>query len=297
MNAFSKIEKDKKLNLTVIGTGLIGGSMALELRKHPQIGKITGVDNNQEHLYRAKQIGLIDDYLPLKQGIIDADIVILATPVDVSIRLLPEILEVVQNQVVFDVGSTKENIIKCIDNYPKRGRFVATHPMAGTEYSGPDAAIPDLFKNKSVIFCNSKGSDEDAFILVKEIYHYLGMNIVYMDPKPHDLHAAYVSHISHITSFALSLTVLEKEKSERNILDMASGGFDSTVRLAKSSPAMWTPIFMQNAGNVVDVLNSYISVLQKFKNVILQHDAQKIHEMILKSNEIRKVLDKFQAKN
>ena len=296
MKGFPNIEKETKLNLAVIGIGLIGGSMALELRKHPQIGKITGVDKSQENLYRARQLGLIDDYLPLKQAMAESDIVILATPVDVSIRLLPEILEEVDRHVVFDVGSTKENVIKCIDNYPKRGRFVATHPMAGTEFSGPEAAIYGLFKNKSVIICNSKGSDEDALAMVKAIYNYLEMHIVYMDPKPHDLHAAYVSHISHITSFALSLTVLEKEKSERNILDMASGGVDSTVRLAKSSPDMWTPIFMQNAGNVVDVLNSYIAVLQKFKNVILEHDAHKIHDMILKSNEIRKVLDKFKPK-
>lgn len=284
------------LNVAIIGTGLIGGSMALDLRNHKKVKNIIGVDKNQEHLYRAKQLGIIDDSLPLKQAIAESDLIILATPVDTSIRLLPEILSLVDKQVVFDVGSTKENIIKCIDNYPKRGRFVASHPMAGTEYSGPDAALNNLFRNKSVMICDADGSDNDALELVKEIYEFLGMNIVYMDPKPHDLHAAYVSHISHISSFALSLTVLEKEKIEKNILDMASGGFDSTVRLAKSSPAMWTPIFMQNSGNIVDVLNSYISVLQKFKNVILEHDSSKIFEMIQQSNEIRKVLDKFQQK-
>ncbi len=284
------------LNIAIIGTGLIGGSMALDLRKHPKVKKIIGVDNNQEHLYRAKQLGIIDDSLPLKQAIAESNLIVLATPVDTSIRLLPEILAIVDKQIVFDVGSTKENIIKCIDNYPRRGRFVASHPMAGTEYSGPDAALNNLFRNKSVMICDADGSDDDALEKVKEIYGFLGMNIVYMDPKPHDLHAAYVSHISHISSFALSLTVLEKEKIEKNILDMASGGFDSTVRLAKSSPAMWTPIFMQNSGNIVDVLNSYISVLQKFKNVILEHDSSKIFEMIHQSNEIRKVLDKFQQK-
>jgi len=284
------------LNIAIIGTGLIGGSMALDLKKHTKVKKIIGVDKNQEYLYRAKQLGIIDDSLPLKQAIAESDLIILATPVDTSIRLLPEILSLVDKQVVFDVGSTKENIIKCIDNYPKRGRFVATHPMAGTEYSGPDAALNNLFRNKSVMICDADGSDKDALELVKEIYEFLGMNMVYMDPKPHDLHAAYVSHISHISSFALSLTVLEKEKIEKNILDMASGGFDSTVRLAKSSPAMWTPIFMQNSGNIVDVLNSYISVLQKFKNVILEHDSAKIFEMIQQSNDIKKVLDKFQQR-
>jgi prephenate dehydrogenase len=285
------------LNLAIIGTGLIGGSMALDLRKNNRIGKITGVDKNQENLYIAKKLGIIDDSLPLKQAIAECDIIILATPVDTSIVLLPEILSGVDKQIVFDVGSTKENIIKCIDNYQKRGRFVASHPMAGTEYSGPEAALHNLFRNKSVMICDAERSDKDALQTVIELYEFLGMNIVYMDPKPHDLHAAYVSHISHISSFALSLTVLDKEKIEKNILDMASGGFDSTVRLAKSSPAMWTPIFMQNSGNIVDVLNSYISVLQKFKNIILQHDSAQIYEMIQHSNEIRKVLDKFQKKS
>lgn len=292
-NDITLIDK-KMLNVAVIGIGLIGGSIALDLKKFPKVKKIIGVDKSQENLYKAKQLGIIDDSLPLKQAINEADLVVLATPVDTSIRLLPEILEIVDNQVVFDVGSTKENIIKCAENYPKRGRFVATHPMAGTEFSGPEAALHHLFKNKSVIICDAKSSDKDALQLIREVYEFLGMNIVEMDPKPHDLHAAYVSHISHISSFALSLTVLEKEKVEKNITDMASGGFDSTVRLAKSSPEMWTPIFIQNSGNVVDVINSYIAVLQKFKNVILANDSEKIMEMIQQSNEIKRVLDKFQ---
>ena len=291
------LDKDTMLNVAVVGIGLIGGSIALDLKNYPKVKKIIGVDRSQENLYKAKQLGIIDDSLPFKEAIKESDVIVLATPVDVSIRLLPEILELVDNQVVFDVGSTKENIIRCAENYPQRGRFVATHPMAGTEFSGPEAALRNLFRNKSVIFCNSKNSDTDAHELVKEIYMFLGMNVVEMDPKPHDLHAAYVSHISHISSFALSLTVLEKEKVEKNITDMASGGFDSTVRLAKSSPDMWTPIFMQNSGNVVDVLNSYIAVLQKFKNVILAGDSKKIKEMMIQSNEIKGVLDKIQETN
>jgi prephenate dehydrogenase len=293
-NKQKNLDKDKMINVAVIGIGLIGGSIALDLRDFSKVKKIIGVDKSQENLYKAKQLGIIDEGLPFKEAIKESDVIVLATPVDVSIRLLPEVLEVVDNQAVFDVGSTKENIIKCVENYPKRGRFVATHPMAGTEFSGPEAALRNLFRNKSVIFCDSKNSDDDAFQIVKEIYEFLGMNIVEMEPKPHDLHAAYVSHISHISSFALSLTVLEKEKVEKNITDMASGGFDSTVRLAKSSPDMWTPIFMQNAGNVVDVLNSYIAVLQKFKNVILAGDSKQIKEMMVHANEIKGVLSKIQ---
>lgn len=290
----SILNTEDMLNIAVIGIGLIGGSIALDVRDYPKVKKIYGVDKSQDNLFKAKQLGIIDEGLPLNEAIKVSDVIILATPVDVSIRLLPGILEKIENQVIFDVGSTKENIIKCVENYRKRTRFVATHPMAGTEFSGPEAALKNLFKNKPVIFCDSKNTDEDAVEIVKDIYKHIGMNIVEMEPKPHDLHAAYVSHISHISSFALSLTVLEKEKVEKNITDMASGGFDSTVRLAKSSPKMWTPIFMQNSGNVVDVLNSYISVLQKFKNVILAGDSSEIEQMILQSNEIKSVLDKIQ---
>jgi prephenate dehydrogenase len=211
-NKQKNLDKDKMINVAVIGIGLIGGSIALDLRDFSKVKKIIGVDKSQENLYKAKQLGIIDEGLPFKEAIKESDVIVLATPVDVSIRLLPEVLEVVDNQAVFDVGSTKENIIKCVENYPKRGRFVATHPMAGTEFSGPEAALRNLFRNKSVIFCDSKNSDDDAFQIVKEIYEFLGMNIVEMEPKPHDLHAAYVSHISHISSFALSLTVLEKKK-------------------------------------------------------------------------------------
>lgn len=293
----SVLNTDEMLNIAVIGIGLIGGSIALDLRENPKIKKIIGVDKSQDNLYKAKQLGIIDEGLPIKEAIKTSDVIILATPVDISIRLLPGILEDIENQVVFDVGSTKENIVKCVENYRKRSRFVATHPMAGTEFSGPEAALRNLFRNKTVIFCDSDNSDEDAVGIVREIYDFLGMKIVNMAPKPHDLHAAYVSHISHISSFALSLTVLEKEKVEKNITDMASGGFDSTVRLAKSSPKMWTPIFMQNAGNVVDVLNSYIAVLQKFKNIILAGDSQEIEQMILQSNEIKSVLEKIQETN
>jgi len=166
------LDKEKMLNVAVVGIGLIGGSIALELRGFSKIKKIIGVDKSQENLYKAKQLGIVDDGLPLKEAVKESDIIVLATPVDVSIRLLPDILELVDKQIVFDVGSTKENIIKCVENYPQRGRFVATHPMAGTEFSGPEAALRNLFRNKSVIFCNSKGSDKDAYELVKEIYEF-----------------------------------------------------------------------------------------------------------------------------
>jgi prephenate dehydrogenase len=284
------------LNIAIVGIGLIGGSMALDLKKNRRVKKIIGVDKNPDHVNMALQLGLIHEAMSLEDAIKRCNVIIVSTPVDVSIDLLPKILSLVDNHIVFDVGSTKENVVSCIKDHPKRSRFIATHPMAGTEYSGPEAALYYLFKNKTAIFCDIENSDDDVVRLAMEIYEFLGMNIVQMDPVSHDLHAAYVSHISHISSFALALTVLEKEKYEKNILTMASGGFDSTVRLAKSSPDMWTPILMQNSKNVVEVINSYVNILLDFKNSIEAKDSDKIRELILNSNEIRKVLDKFQQK-
>lgn len=284
------------LNIAVIGLGLIGGSMAIDLRKNKRVKKLIGVDSNPAHLEMALKLGLVTETKPLEEAIKNAGLIILATPVDVSVKLLPELMDLIENQVIFDVGSTKGDLIKSVNLHPKRGRYVATHPMAGTEYSGPEAAFANLFRNKSVIFCDEKHSDEDAIRLTTEIYDHLGMNIIHMDPESHDLHAAYVSHISHISSFALALTVLEKEKYEKNILAMAGGGFDSTVRLAKSSAEMWTPILMQNAQNLATVIDSYVNYMEAFKKAVLNKETETLSHLILKSNEIRKVLDKFHQK-
>jgi len=191
-----------------------------------------------------------------------------------------------------DVGSTKANILRIVKGHPKSGRYVATHPMAGTEFSGPDAAIVNLYRDKNVILCDVEKSDDDALGLVKNVYKSIGMKILYMESKAHDIHAAYVSHISHISSFALSLTVLDKEKERKNILDMASGGFESTVRLAKSAASMWMPIFMLNDENVLDVMNNYIGKLQQFRDAISNKDEGEITRLIEESNKIKKVLDR-----
>jgi prephenate dehydrogenase len=260
------------------------------------VKKIIGVDTNEEHIKLAKKLGLIHQSMALRDAVEFCQIIILATPVDVSLQLLPEILAIVDKQVVFDVGSTKGDIVHIAGKSLKRGRYVATHPMAGTEYSGPEAAISNLFKSKSVILCDTDKSDNDAFQLVSEIYTFLGMNIIQMNTKSHDLHAAYVSHISHISSFTLALTVLEKEKQEKNILAMAGGGFDSTVRLAKSSPAMWTPILLQNSDNIITVIESYIEILNAFKDSISRKDADELNKLIFQSNKITKIVDKFKNK-
>lgn len=278
------------MTVAVIGTGLIGGSMALALKDLGIAECVIGVDSDRAHIQKAIELGIIDEGAALEQAIPQADLIILAIPVHSAEEMLPKIMDQVTTQVVMDVSSTKEAIIKAIANHPKRSRFVGTHPMWGTEYSGPEAAVRGAFQGKVSVISGKEDSDADAVNLVEMIYEKLGMKILYMDAASHDLHAAYVSHISHITSFALANTVLEKEKEEDTIFAMASAGFESTVRLAKSNPAMWVQIFMQNKENILDVLNEHISQLRKFKSCLEKDNEAYLAELIDNANKIRKIL-------
>lgn len=280
----------QRKRIAIIGVGLIGGSMALQLNANGIASNIVGVDVNAGHLKKAIELGLIDEAMTLGQAIQNSDVIALAIPVDKMIEVLPAILDKVDKQVVFDMGSTKDLLIEAIRNHPKRGRFIASHPMWGTEYSGPEAAVKGAFENKAVVICNASESDKDAIDLVKAIYKKIGMHLVEMDANAHDLHAAYVSHISHITSFALANTVLEKEKEDNAIFELASGGFESTVRLAKSNPNMWVPILKQNRENVLDVLNEHITQLKKFKACLEKENYDYLLELIENANKIKRII-------
>lgn len=277
-------------NVVVIGIGLIGGSMVKDLKKlRPEI-KIIGVDANEAHVTAALNSGLIDEKGDLAV-VADADVVILSIPVDASVKLLPEILDLIADDtLVIDVGSTKQDICKAVEHHPNRRNYLAAHPIAGTEFSGPQAAINDLFKQKTNIICDV---EKTAFKLQERalsLFSDLGMRIRYMNPESHDKHIAYVSHLSHISSFMLGKTVIEKERNERDIFDMAGSGFASTVRLAKSSPEMWTPIFKQNKTNVVETLNEYINNLNQFKNLLESDDFEAIFDEMKNTNRIKDIL-------
>jgi prephenate dehydrogenase len=279
------------MTVTIIGVGLIGGSLAISMRENHLAKHIIGVDQSEQHLKKAMELGLIDEYCSLSEAIQKSTLVVIAVPVDAMITLLPEIMDSITGQVVMDMGSTKENLLNAIEGHPKRGRFVPTHPMWGTEYSGPEAAVKGAFVNKAVVICNASEIDEDALALVKNLYQKIGMHLVYMEARAHDLHAAYVSHISHITSFALANTVLEKEKEDQAIFEIASAGFESTVRLAKSNPDMWVPIFKQNRENVLDVLNEHISQLKKFRSCLEKENYVYLKELIEQANGIKRILE------
>ena len=278
------------MTVTIVGVGLIGGSFALAVKEKGIAEKLIGVEANEAHQQKALELGLVDEITDIQKAVSSSDLIVLATPVDSVIELLPRVLDMVEQQVVIDVGSTKDGILEVVKNHPKRKRFVATHPMWGTEYSGPEAAVRGAFAQKATVICDKDESDKDAIDLVENIYRQLGMHIVYMNGKDHDLHVAYVSHISHITSFALANTVLEKEREEDAIFELASAGFESTVRLAKSNPVTWASIFMQNRENVLDVLNEHISQLRKFKACLEKENYEYLEELMVNANKIKRIL-------
>ncbi|MDB5205402.1 MAG: prephenate dehydrogenase [Flavisolibacter sp.] len=278
------------MTVTIVGIGLIGGSLALSLKDKSIATKVIGVDDNTLHKEKALLLGLVDEVMELNDSIKVSDLIVLAVPVNALTKLLPQVLDQVTNQVVIDVGSTKEGILEAVKDHPARKRFVATHPMWGTEYSGPDAAVHGAFVNKATVICNKEESDVAAVQMAEEMYRELGMHLMYMNGHDHDVHVAYISHISHITSFALANTVLEKEREENTIFELASGGFESTVRLAKSNPVTWASVFMQNRENVLDVLNEHISQLRKFKACLEKENYEYLEELMVNANKIKRIL-------
>jgi prephenate dehydrogenase len=280
------------MTLAIIGLGLIGGSLGIDIRKQELAKRIIGVDNNFQNAKDALSLGLVDEIKELDSAVADSDLIIIAIPVDQSIKVLDDVLDKINaNTVVIDVGSTKEGICLIAEKHRNRGNFVATHPIAGTENSGPLAAISGLFKNKLSIICDPKKSSEFAIEQTESLFRTLGMKIIYMRSKEHDLHAAYVSHLSHISSFTLGITVLEIEKDEETIFELAGSGFESTVRLAKSSPDMWAPIFEQNSEHISQALDAYIKNLTSFKELIENKETTKIRAAIKQANDIRRILE------
>lgn len=285
------------MKTTIIGLGLIGGSIAIDLRKSGIANKLTGVEQNTQHAKRSLEIGLVDEVLSLEEGVKNADLVITAIPVNAIRSVLLKVLDAISDHtIVVDTGSTKSQICKAIANHPRRSQFVAAHPIAGTENSGPDAAFSGLFKNKTNIICEQELSSKKAIEVANRVFEKLEMRSIHMDPVEHDKHVAYVSHLSHVSSFLLGQTVLDIEQDEKNIFNLAGSGFASTVRLAKSSPDMWAPIFEQNAEYLSQALLEYIMHLQRFQYHLMKRDVNELHKIMTSANRIRKTLEGIELK-
>ncbi|HTR28935.1 MAG TPA: prephenate dehydrogenase [Puia sp.] len=278
-------------SVTIVGVGLIGGSFSLALKDRGLARNIIGVSRSDGTLAKALELGLIDEALPLAEAVKKSDLIYVAIPVDSTLPVMRQIMDLVTDkQIVADAGSTKKALCESLEAHPMRRRFVATHPMWGTEYSGPEAAVHHAFAGRTCVICEKEKSDPAAVNVMEDLYREFGMLLVDMDANSHDMHAAYISHISHITSFALANTVLEKEKEDEAIFDLAGGGFESTVRLAKSNPSMWLPIFKQNRDHVLDVLNEHISQLRKFKSCLEKENYDYLQELMENANKIRRII-------
>jgi prephenate dehydrogenase len=283
------------MQVCVVGLGLIGGSVALSLKAAGFASYIIGVENSEAHAQKALALGLVDQVLPMAEAIAQAELILVAVPVDTTVILLPKILDLIDNQTVIDMGSTKKPMVDAVKLHPKRKNFVATHPMAGTEFSGPEAAVLHLFDDKYTVLCDIEDSDPTALAIAHAMYAALNMKVTYMAAAAHDVHTADISHVSHLCSFALAKTVLDKEKDESRIFELASSGFASTVRLAKSNPATWIPIFKQNQDNILEVLDQYISELNKIRGFMeAGRDFPDAYEALRKhlvhANDIQRIL-------
>ena len=269
--------------------------MAIDLRRRGFADTVLGVENDPVHAAAAEKIGLVDRMVSFEECVDGSDVVVISVPVGTAVRMLPAVLDRFrekgrQDAVVIDTCSTKSRLVRDVRYHPYRECYVATHPMAGTEYSGPWAAMPGLFDGRACIIADASESSDRALKTVEKLYDCLNMRLVYMNADSHDVHTAYVSHISHVSSFALALTVLDKEKDEKHIFDLASGGFSSTVRLAKSNSDMWVPILTQNRDNVLKVIDTYISKMEEFRSAIADGDERKLEDLIHEANRIKKIL-------
>jgi prephenate dehydrogenase len=284
------------MKTTIVGLGLIGGSIAIDLRKSGIATELIGIDLNTVHAVKALELGLVDKIETEDKAIATADLIILAIPVSALSQLLPSILDSInKTATVIDTGSTKASICRAVSLHPHRSQFVAAHPIAGTENSGPEAAFSGLFRSKTNIICEKEKSSDHALSVAEKVFGALGMNTINMEPEEHDKHVAYVSHLSHVSSFLLGQTVLDIERDEKNIFALAGSGFSSTVRLAKSSPDMWAPIFEQNAEYLSQALLEYIMHLQKFQYHLMKRDVKELHKAMTEANQIRRVLNGIDA--
>lgn len=274
----------------IIGLGLIGGSLGLTMKKSKDF-KVIGFDLNPKNAQTALELELVDNITEKEDLIKEADTIIVATPTKASIDVLLEVLSKIEpHQIVIDMGSTKSKICEALKNHPNRKQFIASHPIAGTENSGPVAAIEHLFETKKMVICNKAESDKKALDNALEVFNFLKCEVVYMEANEHDKHLAYISHLSHICSFALGLTVLDLEKDEENIFNLAGSGFSSTARLAKSSPEMWESISIQNKTHLLSAISAYMNRLSNLKDMIaLEQSTELINEM-KKANEIRRII-------
>ena len=278
------------MKVGIIGLGLIGGSIALKLKDLFDNLTIYGYDIDHDSISYSIKNKIIDAKYD-EDLLNELDYIFLAIPVESIKNQLQNYLDKISEKtLIIDLGSTKFQICNSVKDHENRKNYLAAHPIAGTEFSGPGSAKKDLFKNKVMILCDTDKTDSNLLSNAKKIIQSIGMIIKIMDSKEHDRHIAYVSHLSHISSFMLGKTVMDKEDGEHAIYNMAGSGFESTVRLAKSSPEMWSSIFVENKKNIIESLDEYISNINNFKKLIEKSDQETLNYEMRRINGIKEIL-------
>ena len=278
------------MKVGIVGLGLIGGSIGLKLKDLYDNITIYGYDIDDNSVSYCLKNKIIDVKFD-EEFISEFDFIFLAIPVESIKNQLSDYLnKTSDNTLIIDLGSTKFQICNSVENHQNRKNYLAAHPIAGTEFSGPNSAKKDLFNDKVMILCDTEKTDPNLLLDAKKIIKSLGMSIKTMNSKEHDKHIAYVSHLSHISSFMLGKTVMDKEDDDHAIYNMAGSGFESTVRLAKSSPEMWSSIFVENKKNIVESLDEYISNINNFKKLIEISDQKTLNDEMRRINGIKKIL-------
>ena len=278
------------MKVGIVGLGLLGGSIGLKLKDLYDNITIYGYDIDYKSVSYCLKNKIIDVKFE-EEFISELDFIFLAIPVDSIKNQLSDYLNKTSDKtLIIDLGSTKFQICNSVENNQNRKNYLAAHPIAGTEFSGPNSAKKDLFNDKVMILCDTEKTDPNLLLDAKKIIKSLGMSIKTMNSKEHDKHIAYVSHLSHISSFMLGKTVMDKEDDEHAIYNMAGSGFESTVRLAKSSPEMWSSIFVENKKNIIESLDEYISNINNFKKLIEVSDQKTLNNEMKRINEIKNIL-------
>jgi len=276
------------MNVAIIGLGLMGGSLALSLKKLDFIDEIVGHDHNEKHQKDAISLGLVKKIVSFNK-LKDYDVIFLAIPVNGVIAALQELKDVKENTTIIDLGSTKEKIVTAVPSEIRKN-FVAAHPMTGTENFGPHAALEGLYENKVVVLCDLEDSGIHQREVARKIFKALKMKKYFMKSHEHDRHAAFISHMPHAISYSLANTVMKQEKRD-NILALAAGGFRSMSRLAKSSPYMWEDIFRQNKENLLEAIELFQKELNSMKKNIQNDEWDKVHQEMAEANKLHDIFD------
>ena len=272
----------------IIGLGLIGGSMGLALKAKEPTMEIVGLDRDEAHCAKALELGLVERIVEFAE-IERCDIIILAVPVEGVISLTAQLSGVAERTTIIDLGSTKAKIVASIPPQIRRN-FVAAHPMAGIEKFGPEAAFKELYENHIVVLCNVEESGEIQRERAKWLFERIGMQIVYMDAKEHDRHAAYISHLPHAISYALANSVL-KQEDPKSILTLAAGGFRDMSRIAKSSPRMWSDIFRQNRKHLLTSIEAFEQEIAQAKWMVEEQRWEELEAWMAHATTLHNILD------